>query len=40
LIKILKNVFKRLQTTINDLQTGINVYEPIQFYVQVYVCIR
>jgi hypothetical protein len=40
LIKIQKNVLKRLQTTINDLQTDISVYEPIQFYRQVYVCIR
>jgi hypothetical protein len=38
LINIQKNVFKRLQTTINDLQTGINAYEPIQFCGQVYVC--
>ncbi|MBP1674254.1 MAG: hypothetical protein H6Q24_392, partial [Bacteroidetes bacterium] len=29
LIKIQKNVFKRLQTTINDLQAGISAYVPI-----------
>lgn len=39
LIKIGKNVFKRIQTTINDSQTSISDYLPIMVNPSYYVCI-
>ena len=39
LLKIQKNVFKRLQTNINDSEANTSIYIPIHFFRLVYVCI-